>query len=214
MAGRRTRVSKSARRAAAGRKKNNLKWYGGLAGIGGIALIIVIVLALGQSSSGGAQSAQTDDGSAPDFEFTLYQGANKLGAETLDFSRLRGKPVVLNFWAGLCPPCRAEMPGFQKFYEDARQDVTLVGVDIGPFMRLGSHRDARNLLEELNISYPAGFTNQGRVVREYGIVSMPTTVFVRADGTIFETWSGFLDTTTLSQLVDAMLKDVPPESAS
>ena len=47
---------------------------------------------------------------APDFRFSLYQGEEVLGAKELSLSDLRGKPLVLNFWAGLCPPCRLEMP--------------------------------------------------------------------------------------------------------
>ncbi len=57
---------------------------------------------------------------APNFSFTLYQGEDKLGAEKLDLAQLHGKPIVLNFWAGLCPPCRAEMPDLQSFYDESK----------------------------------------------------------------------------------------------
>ena len=92
---------------------------------------------------------------APSFTFTLYQGENKLGARELDLAQLRDKPVVLNFWAGLCPPCRAEMPDLQAFYDQFKDRVTLIGIDLGRFTGLGSEQDARDLLQDLDITYPA-----------------------------------------------------------
>ena len=84
---------------------------------------ILTVLALALSACGGA--AVSTEPNPNDFAFTLYQGQEELGAESLNFSDLQGKPVVLNFWAGLCPPCRAEMPEFQEFYEDYNDRVVL-----------------------------------------------------------------------------------------
>ena len=78
--------------------------------------------------SGGETS---DLPAAPDFDFTLYQGEGDLGATELSMSDLQGKPVVLNFWAGLCPPCRAEMPDFQAFSDDNRDSVLVLGIDVG-----------------------------------------------------------------------------------
>ena len=98
---------------------------------------------------------------APDFLLALYQGQSTLGAESLMLSDLRGKPVVLNFWARLCQPCWSEMPELQEFYEESRQQVEVVGVDIGQFTGLGSGRDAGKLLQSLGITYPAGTTDDG-----------------------------------------------------
>jgi thiol-disulfide isomerase/thioredoxin len=99
----------------------------------------------------------------PDFTISAYQGEDVLGGQTVKFSKLfeRGKPVILNFWAGLCPPCRAEMPGFQKVFDQVRDSVVLVGVDLGPFVGLGEHDDARRLLAELGVRYPAAFAVDG-----------------------------------------------------
>ena len=146
-------------------------------------------------------------GSAPNFSFTLYQGEDKLGAEQLDFSQLQGKPIVLNFWAGQCPPCRAEMPDLQRFYEDFNDQVTLVGIDIGPFVNLGSHQDARDLLKELGITYPAGFTDDGSVVRKYKVLGMPTSIFIDSGGNIFQTMTGALNLDILTRTTNTMLQE-------
>ena len=58
------------------------------------------------------------------------------------------KPVVLNFWAGLCPPCRAEMPDLQRVNDRFGDRVLLFGLDVGPFVLLGSREDGKELLEE------------------------------------------------------------------
>ena len=100
-----------------------------------------------------------------------------LGARELSVSDLRGKPVVLIFWGGLCPPCRAQLPDLQEFYDEYGGRVTILGLDIGPFIGLGSAQDGRELLVELDISYPARSTPDETVVKEYEIIGMPSTFF-------------------------------------
>ena len=140
-----------------------------------------------------------------DFAFTLYQGQEPLGAETLNFSDLQGKPVVLNFWAGLCPPCRAEMPEFQEFYDEYHDRVVLLGIDVGRFTSLGNRDDAQGLLMALGVTYPAGFTEDPAIMRNFRVLGMPTTVFVDSEGKIFRSWTGALNLKTLSEIADEML---------
>ena len=90
--------------------------------------------------NGGAEATPTSVSSAtgvnlevPDMEISIYQGADVLGGETLALSEVvaLGQPVVLNFWAALCPPCRAEMPEFQRVYDEREAEVLVLGIDIG-----------------------------------------------------------------------------------
>ena len=195
----------------AGGQRHRNRW---LAFFSAAALLFVVGLACGGSSPGtpGANGASASQGAAsstadlaPDFAFTLFQGEQKLGGTELNISDLKGRPVVLNFWAGLCPPCRAEMPDLQAFYNDSEDEVALVGIDVGQFLGLGSQTDAEDLLRELNITYPAGFTNDSNVVRSYRVLGMPTTVFINPDGTIFDRWTGALNREVLEQKIQIMM---------
>lgn len=129
-----------------------------------------------------------------DFKLIAYQGEAALGGREAAFAGLfaHGKPVVLNFWAGQCPPCRAEMPAFQKVADEFEGRVNLVGVDVGVFTGLGSHADGRQLLRELAIRYPAGYAVDAAPLRLYNVHSMPTTVFLDATGKVVETAGGLL----------------------
>ena len=169
------------------------------------AMGMALILVLAACGGGAGDSAPAGNGLAPDFSISLYQGSAELGAETVNFSDLRGKPVVLNFWAGLCPPCRAEMPDLQEFYTEFIGRVTLIGVDVGQFTGLGSQDDARSLLNELNVTYPAGFTLDDTVIRRYKVLAMPTTVFVDSSGAIFRTWGGVLNREKLAEITNEML---------
>ncbi len=171
----------------------------------GLLLTIMLVSCGGDSGTNDAASVATKKDLAPDFSFTLYQGESKLGAATLDLSSLQGRPIVLNFWAGLCPPCRAELPDLQDFYDEFNDRVTLVSVDLGQFTGLGTQEDAQNLLSELGITYPAGFTDDDNVVRQYKVLSMPTTVFINSQGEIFRKWSGALNRDVLTEVTTEML---------
>ena len=143
---------------------------------------------------------------ASDFQISLHQGEDVLGASQLNLSSLQGKPVILNFWAGLCPPCRAEMPDLQEFHEEYQDRVSLIGVDLGAFFAgLGNKQDGIELLKELEVTYPAGFTDDIEVVKNYGVLGMPSTIFITADGKIFRKWTGILNKEKLAEISQKML---------
>ncbi len=164
--------------------------------IGAVIGIFAVVAIISQGSSGG------------DFEFSMYQGGDVLPVSEFKYSQIfpAEKPVVLSFWAGLCPVCRVDMPHFQAVYDQFQDDFIFLGLDIGPFVGLGSHRDARNLLRELNITYPAGYVHNSRSMRKFGVTGTPTTVFLTPDGKVFKKWVGFLDQRQMTNIIEDLLR--------
>jgi hypothetical protein len=75
-------------------------------------------------------------------------------------------------------------------------------VDVGPYIGLGSTEDGRNLLSELGVSYPAGFTEDGDVVLDYQILYMPTTLFISAKGEIVRRFEGGVGEETLERYLE------------
>ena len=166
-------------------------------GIGVLIVGVIVALVaneLGKSFSSG-------------FKFAVYQGEEELGGGDLSFSQLfdQGKPVVLNFWAGQCPPCRAEMPGFQEVYDQHQGEFILLGLDVGPFMNLGSNQSARNLLQELDITYPTARALDRSPVAQYGVLAMPTTVFFTPDNKVFASRTGYVDESRLASMVQRLI---------
>lgn len=145
----------------------------------------------GADATPAPDAVAASDGSFP---IVAYRGADALGAEELDFSQLlgTGTPVVLNFWAGQCPPCRAEMPAFQAVYDRYAGEFLLVGVDIGPFIGLGTRESAIELLDELDISYPTAYAIDARAVQDNDVLGMPTTIFYDGAGEVVARHTGLL----------------------
>ncbi|MBI4282283.1 MAG: TlpA family protein disulfide reductase [Chloroflexi bacterium] len=136
--------------------------------------------------------------------FRLVQG-NEVGGRLFELADLRGKPVVLNFWAGLCAPCRAEMPDLQLFYEDYKDRVTIVGIDLGEYTGLGTQGDAQDLVDQIGVTYPIGFTSDATVVERYKILYMPTTLFINSRGEVLTKWEGRLTRDLLKDVTNDML---------
>jgi cytochrome c biogenesis protein CcmG, thiol:disulfide interchange protein DsbE len=182
----------------------------------GVSVVVALAAIIGftifrsrvvQTYSGAASSPSLR--LAPDIEITMYQRQGEVGGEKIALSDLwerRSQPVVLNFWAGLCPPCRAEMPDFQRLYEQPDRKFALIGIDIGSFIDLGSRDDARALLRELKITYPAGTTPDIRTLRNYAILGMPTTVFITADGRMWRKHTGLLTFNQIKALADELIR--------
>ncbi len=159
---------------------------------------------LGDCPPPGEVPDEVDGKLEADFCFTLYQGEDVLGDSAVYVSQLLVKPTVVNFWAGLCPPCREEMPHFQEFYDEFEELINFVGVDVGQFTNLGSQEDAKELLSDLEVTYPAGFTEDGQAVREY-VTGMPTTVFITTQGEVFRSWTGYLSKDKLTEITEEMI---------
>ena len=161
------------------------------------------------SSAGDSEPREIDESKlVSDFELIVYQGQAELGGDIVRFRDLlsQGKPVVLNFWAGLCPPCRVEMPDLQEIYEGYGDRILLLGLDVGPFVGLGSQADGQALLVELGVTFPAGTTTDDNVVRDYALLGMPTTYFISPEGELIETWTGLLTKGKMVELVEQLLE--------
>lgn len=183
---------------------------------GAVALVLIAVLT---ACGGAAASAPpvTAGSTAPaavtlpsgfrDFDLVAYQGEDLLGGHNAKFSNLfaQGKPVVLNFWAGLCPPCQAEMPGYQRVYAAQQGKVIFFGLDVGPFVQLGSHDDAVRLYQRLGIRYPLAYAASTEPLRLYSVQGMPTTVFFSAKGDMIGKVTGMLVESQLNQEIQKLL---------
>ena len=111
---------------------------------------------------------------APDFEVDLLDG------EKLRLSELKGKGVVLNFWASWCGPCRWEMPAFEKAWQEHQhQNIAFVGIAIQDF-----EKESRRFAEEVGVSYPLGYDGTGEIGDAYEVRNLPTTYFIDANGRV------------------------------
>jgi peroxiredoxin len=139
---------------------------------------------------------------APDFALDTLTG------ESIALADLRGQVVLVNFWATWCPPCRAEMPGFQRVY-DAKRDrgFTIVGLSTD----LGGRGPVEAFLDERGITYPVAMASS-KVVRDFGGANLlPTSFLIDREGRIRHTVRGFFAEPTLAQAVERLLAE--PEIA-
>lgn len=127
---------------------------------------------------------------APNFAFFLADGR---GA---DLASLRGRPVVLNFWATWCGPCRAEMPDLVALHES---DPELVVLEVNVGEELPA---VEAFAAEFGMNMTVVLDQEDLIRRAYEVRNMPTTVFIRADGTIGARWAGFLAGEQLSGFVE------------
>ena len=117
---------------------------------------------------------------APDFSLQTYDG------KTVHLADLRGKTIVVNFWASWCGPCRDEQPvlnDLAKKYTD--QGVVFVGVNIQD-----KQADAQAYLKDLGVGYPVVVDPNGAVYINYGVVAVPETYVITPSGTIKRKFAG------------------------
>ncbi|MGI8774965.1 MAG: TlpA family protein disulfide reductase [Actinomycetota bacterium] len=141
------------------------------------AVVFVVVIAL--ATLGKAGPPRPGD-RAPDFSGPLLEGDRELA-----LSELAGKPVVLNFWASWCEPCRDEAPMLKEAHERYGDRVEFLGVNIKD-----ARTEALAFDEEFGLTYPDVRDEGGSIYSAYGLTGQPETFFIDAEGKIFEHVNG------------------------
>jgi len=109
-----------------------------------------------------------------------------LDGQPVSVAALRGQPVILNFWASWCVPCRDETPLLQAVWEEFRsQGLLVIGVDTQDM-----EAPARAFLREFHVTYPTLRDPDGSVARRFGTTGVPETFFIGRDGRIHGKFPG------------------------
>lgn len=135
-------------------------------------------------------------------DFTVYDDEGN----AVSLSGCRGKPVVVNFFASWCGPCKMEMPYFEACYQEYGEQVQFLMVNLCAFGN-DTKAAAKAMVEEGGYTFPVFFDTDGDAALGYAIRSMPTTIFVSAKGELKGQRIGAIDEQTLRATVQAMAEE-------
>ena len=156
--------------------KQRFSMFTVVAGLVTVGLLIVIGYALWQRSR-----ATPTEGPAPDFAVTMYQFEQMaMSGESVSLADLRGKAVVVNFWASYCVPCQKEAPLLERVWNDYRdRGVIFLGVNTEDPLK-----EALDYLVKYGVTYPNAPDQGGRMENAYRITGIPETFVINTQGEI------------------------------
>lgn len=131
------------------------------------------------------------EGSIDDLGF-----ASLVGDGRDKFANHLDKPLVVNFFAAWCGPCRTELPEFETVYQELKDQVNFLGIS-----RDASAAPSLELLADTGVSYPSGWDRDGSLFGDLRLFAMPSTLMVDRDGVVVEQWAGVLTTEGLRDLI-------------
>src|SRR5690625_2643 len=134
---------------------------------------------------------------APDFELTQINTNNEL--ETIRLSELKGKGVMLNFWATYCPPCEKEMPYMESLYPEYKDDIEIVAVNLDQ-----SEIVIHQFINKYDLTFPVVHDRKSDVMDLYKVKPLPSTFFISPDGVIIDKVEGALSLESLEEYFQAI----------
>lgn len=134
---------------------------------------------------------------APDFSMVRFDTG-----ETIALSKLRGQPVILDFFASWCSTCRAEAPRLQQFWKAHEQrGLVLLAVALND-----SAEGLKNFKDAFQVTYPMGLDETGKIATVYHVSGIPTFVFIDREGRIVKTVPGMMGDDALAAQAETLLK--------
>ena len=158
-----------------------------IAAVVGLLALLVWKLAFGSGGGVADSLAKGEHPPAPAFTLSRLDAA---GGD-LSLESLKGKPVIVNFWASWCIPCKDEAPALQKTYQQYKgQGLVVLGIDAQDF-RL----DAKRFLRRFGVTYPVVYDGSGSTLGKWGVTGFPETFFIDRRGRLVgERIQGGIDT--------------------
>lgn len=154
-----------------------------------------------EGDSAGTESSAESEKASPAPDFTVADGDGNV----VNRSDFTGKPLVVNFWASWCSPCKGEMPDFNEAYASYRDDVQFMMVNLTDGSR-ETVEIAKAYIEEQGYDFPVYYDVNLDAANTYGVSSIPTTYFFDADGTAVARASGAIDADTLEYGIRMILE--------
>ena len=134
-------------------------------------------------------------------DFTLELLNDPLPDDTVNLAQLRGKVVMLDFWASWCGPCRIEAPALTQVYQEYHgDDVEFIGIDIWD-----GRLDAMGHIERFGVLYPNGIDSKGTIAIDYGVKGIPEKIFIGRDGVVAKKFVGPISAQALRSVLDELL---------
>jgi cytochrome c biogenesis protein CcmG/thiol:disulfide interchange protein DsbE len=151
--------------------------------------------------AGSSSSAPAPVAGAPAPDFTL----KSLDGGEVSLSQFRSQPVLINFWASWCPPCRLEMPDLVKAYEAHKAEgFVILGVNL---TSQDSLPEVQAFVKEFNMTFPVLLDEAGHVAEDlYRLRGLPLSVFVNRDGVITRLHLGAMTASQIDEYVGEILK--------
>jgi cytochrome c biogenesis protein CcmG/thiol:disulfide interchange protein DsbE len=141
------------------------------------------------------------DKTLPSFEAPLLARYQHQYGESLNLTEYAGQPMVVNFWASWCPPCRREAAIMEAAWRKYQDRVMFIGVNFQD-----KEGDAETFLTEFPKSYPSVSDPRGSIGIDWGVFGLPETYFIRADGTLSFKNNGETSAETLETQIQALLE--------
>lgn len=155
-----------------------------------------------ESPAGETEPAEeTEEVLAPDFTVLDYDGADVTLADRL----ADGKPIVLNFWATWCGPCKSELPAFDKAAAEYADNVTFMLINLTDGQR-ETPDGVKEFMEDNGYTFPVYFDTEYSAAIPYGASSIPLTYFVTSDGVVVGGYMGAMPEETLYSSLEQLLE--------
>lgn len=134
---------------------------------------------------------------APDFTVTDGEGTE------VSLSSLKGKPVVVNFWASWCPPCKSEMPGFETVSSELGERVHFMMIDAVDGRRETVESGSAYIAGQ-GFTFPVYYDIGQQAITQYGVRAFPSTLFIDAEGYIVSAYEGAMNEAALRQEIQLL----------
>lgn len=175
-------------------------WVQGLIWAGLIGLLVLLAVGLSRKQQGTVQPGER----VGNFRLELFSGYEYNGQSQITFDELRGKVLLINFWASWCKPCEQEAPELRSAwnYYKSRGDVLFLGVDY-----VDTEPHAREYLRKFDITFPNGPDIGTRISQQFRIKGVPETYFIDRDGVLrFVQVGPFTSENQIRAIIDPLLE--------